>query len=194
MARSIEVDEVGGRAQDEWSGLAFRAIIAIIFGIAAIFWPDLTLKTLVYLFGGFILATGLISLVGGLVNIYNEWNSFVARLITILLGVIEVGVGVYLLRHPRVSFATLILLIGFILIIRGVIDLVIGLFEARGAMHKTVMIVGGLIAGIAGVIILFQPVAGGVAFVWVLGLYALITGSLSLALALDLKNAESLSG
>lgn len=177
------------RAGNEvWSSLAFRGMLAILFGIAAVFWPGLTLKTLVYLFGGFILASGIISLIGGLANIYNDGSSFLTRIAMVILGVIELGIGVYLLRHPLVSFTTLILLIGFALIIRGVIDVIMGLFEPGGAMHKTVMIIGGLLAGIAGVILLFQPASGGVAFVWVLGLYALIYGPLLIALALDIKN------
>lgn len=188
MARATIYD---GHLQtsNEWTGLTIRGILAILFGIAAIFWPGLTLKTLVYLFGGFILANGLVTLIIGLTNVYNAGSSFLSRMAIVLLGILEIGVGVYLLRHPRVSFTTLILLIGFMLIIRGIIDIVVGLIEARGAMHKTAMIIGGLLAGIAGVVLLFQPVSGGVAFVWILGLYALITGPLLIALALDMKNS-----
>ena len=112
----------------------------------------------------------------------------------VVLGVLEIGVGVYLLRHPLVSFTTLILLIAFALIIRGVIDIVAGLFEGGSAMRRTVMVIGGLLAGIAGVVLLFQPASGGVAFVWILGLYALLTGPMLIALALDIKNGPPTAG
>lgn len=173
-----------------WSAIAFRGMLALVFGIAATFWPGLTLVTLVYLFGGFVLASGLVSLVSSLTNIYNNDSSFLTRVLMLVLGVVEIGVGVYLLRHPFVSFATFILIVGFALIIRGVVDIFGGLFESGGAMHRMVMVVGGLIAGIAGVVLLFQPAASGVAFVWILGIYALISGPLLIALALDLKNTE----
>lgn len=182
----------GDTVTSEWSGLAVRGLLAILFGVAAIFWPELALKTLVYLFGGFILASGLVALVGGLVNVYNEGSSFLMRLLMVIIGVVEIGVGVYLLRHPLVSFTTFILVIGFTLIFRGLVDIFVGLFEARGAMHRTVMIIGGLLAGLAGVVLLFQPVSGGIAFVWVLGLYALLVGPLMIALAMDLKRASEL--
>ena len=184
----------GRGLNDEWTGLAFRGIFAILFGIAAVFWPGLTLKTLVYLFGGFILASGLVSLVAGLANIYNGEASFLHRILMVVLGVLEIGVGVYLLRHPLVSFTTLILLIAFALIIRGVIDIVAGLFEGGSAMRRTVMVIGGLLAGIAGVVLLFQPASGGVTFVWILGLYALLTGPMLIALALDIKNGPPTAG
>lgn len=178
----------------EWGGLALRGLLAIIFGIAAVFWPGLTLVTLVYLFGGFVLASGLITLVGGLGGLYDKAHSLLSRVLVLLLGVAEIGVGVYLLRHPEVAFTTLILLIGFVLVLRGVIDIAVGLFENDSLMHRTVMIIGGLIAGIAGVILLFQPEAGGIAFVWILGLYALLAGPMMVALALDIKNAENGGG
>lgn len=165
-------------------------MIALVFGIAATFWPGITLVTLVYLFGGFVLASGVVSLVLGLTNVYDKDLSFLSRVLAIVLGIVEVGIGVYLLRHPFVSFATMILIIGFALIIRGVIDIFTGLFEPGGAMYRLVMVVAGLVAGIAGVLLLFQPASAGVAFVWILGIYALITGPLLIALAIDIKNSE----
>ncbi len=52
------------------------------------------------------------------------------------------------------------------------------------------MILVGLFAGLAGIVMLFQPVSGGVAFVWILGLYALITGPLLIALSLEVDKAQ----
>ena len=42
-------------------------------------------------------------------------------------------------------------------------------------------------AVVVGIAILLQPASGGVAFVWVLGLYALLTGPMWIALGLDTK-------
>jgi uncharacterized membrane protein HdeD (DUF308 family) len=108
------------------------------------------------------------------------------------MGIIELGVGVYLLRHPTVTFATLILLIGFTLIIRGVVDVIGSLFEGGiSATGKVLSIIGGLLALLAGIVVLFQPVASGVAFVWILGIYALIAGPLQIALAADARKISS---
>lgn len=45
----------------------------------------------------------------------------------------------------------------------------------------------GIVTGLAGILMLFQPAASGVAFVWILGLFALITGPLMIAMSLDLR-------
>lgn len=170
------------------NALALRGIVAILFGIAAVFWPGITLVTLVYLFSGFVLASGLVTLVTGLIDASRERNSVLSLVLTLALGIVEIGVGVYLLRHVGVAFATFILLIGFVLIFRGLVELFNGLFEGdESAMYRTANLIVGALAVLAGVIVLFQPAASGVAFVWILGLYALLSGPLMIALALDIN-------
>lgn len=173
--------------KDLWGVLALRGVLAILFGLAAVFWPGLTLVTLVYIFSAFIVASGLVTLVMGLISVFSENGSLLGRLLTVVLGAVELAVGVYLLRHVHVAFATIILVIGLVLIARGVIELFVGIFEEETATYKTIFILLGLLTAAVGAIILLQPVAGGVAFVWLLGLYALITGPMLLALAYDVK-------
>lgn len=168
-----------------WESLVLRGIAGILFGIAAVFWPGLTLVTLVYIFSIYILISGVVEIVEAIMAI-SRGGSWIWKL---LLGFAELGVGVYLVRHPYVSFATLILLIGLVLIARGVFEVVLAMLEDYSATEKTLMIIGGALAVVVGIVILLQPASGGVAFVWVLGLYALLTGPMWIALGIDTKNA-----
>ncbi len=177
-------------SKDLWGVLALRGIVAILFGLAAVFWPALTLVTLVYLVSGFLLASGVVGLVVGLINIGNGKISFLARVLAIVLSVVEIGVGVYLLRHPLVAFATFVLVIGLVLIARGVVDTFTGVFEEENATAKTILTITGVLTVIVGILVLLQPVSAGVTFVWILGLYALITGPMLLALSYDIKNGK----
>jgi len=167
-----------------WWVLTLRGVAALLFGIAAVFWPGITLVTLVYLFSAFILVSGIMEVVHGIGAVKHRGTWF----LTLLLGVLQIGVGVYLLRHPLVSFATLILLIGFTLIVRGVIEGVSAFTDDSSASMKTLMVIGAIFSVLAGIVVLFQPAAGGVAFVWILGLYALISGPLLIAMSLDVKH------
>jgi len=171
--------------QAHWWGLTIRGIFAILFGIAAVFWPQMTLVTLVYLFSAWILVDGVVRIIVGLGGIGKRhmW------LLTLLVGLLQVGVGVYLIRHPYVSFATLILLISFTLIIGGVIGVVSSLSDTTST-GKTLGVVSGVVAALAGILLLFQPASAGVAFVWIIGLFALIDGPLLIALSLDVKRVE----
>lgn len=173
--------------REMWGATVLRGVLAILFGIVAIFWPGLTLVALVYLFGGYILVTGLVNEVAGVTKFSDSGRSFWGRVLLIVWGVVAVGVGVYLLRHPSVGFATLVLLIGLTLIVNALFDLFAGFFSDGSTEHRTMLVITGVLAAVAGILVWRQPVASGVAFVWILGLYALITGPLMIAVAQDAR-------
>jgi uncharacterized membrane protein HdeD (DUF308 family) len=168
---------------DYWWALTIRGILAVLFGIAAVFWPGLTVLTLLYLFGAYVLLTGIVDIIHGIGGLFRRGTWF----LILLLGFAELGVGVYLLRHPGVTFTALVLLIGFLLIVRGVFEGVAALSESHSATNRLLMVFASVLAIVVGIILLFQPASGGVAFVWVLGLYALITGPILIAMSIDLK-------
>ena len=164
-----------------WVGLV-EGIVAILFGIAALFWPGLTLVTLVTLFSVYVLVWGIAEIIYGLSSIgKGTW------FLPLIFGVFSLGVGVYLVRHPQVTFATFILLIGFTFIVRGIVDIVGAFLSGQMATARVLSIIVGVIAILAGIVVLKQPVASGVAFVWILGLFALVYGPITIALSYDLK-------
>jgi len=166
-----------------WESLVLRGMAGILFGLAAVFWPALTVVILVYIFSIYVLVNGMIDMVQSIMNMFSSkpW------LLTMLLGVGGVGVGLFLIRRPEISIATFVLIIGLALIVRGVFEFVIALTEQPSATYKTLMIIGSALSVIVGVAILLHPLEGGLAFVWLLGLYALITGPIWIALGVDAK-------
>ncbi len=167
-----------------WGAMLARGIATVLFGIAAIFWPGITLVTLVYLFSALILVNGLIGLISG---ISNSGESSTNKALSIIVSIVEIGVGIYLVRHPQVTFATLILLIGFVLVVHGLFEIVGGLFTGHGATNKMLTVISGVISALAGLVVLMQPASAGVTFVWVLGVFALLSGPLLIAMSLDVK-------
>lgn len=159
-----------------------EGIATLLFGIAAVFWPSLTAQTLLYIFAIFVVISGVANVIGSIMAIGDKGSSWLLRLV---LGVLQLGVGVYLFRHPKVTFATLILLIGFTFIIRGIIEIVVAFERGLLATERTLLVLAGALGLIVGIVVLAQPVAGGIAFVWILGLYALIAGPIMIATALD---------
>ena len=160
--------------------IAARGFFAIVFGAAAVFWPHLTFGTLVYLFSGYILAIGVLSLIN---SFGSAKTDSMATWLQVLVSLVEICIGVYLFRHPAVSFSSLILLASIVLIVRGLFVLVAPFLQEGSSGGNTFSILLGLVSLVAGVVLLFQPSSSGVAFVWILGIYALITGPLQLALS-----------
>lgn len=180
MAKTVETT-----AADLWWVGMVQGVAALLFGVAAVFWPGLTLKVLVYLFSAFVLAWGIVSIIEGIMAVTARATWW----LTVLFGVIGSGVGLYLVRHPGASFATVILLIGFTLIFRGAVDIISAFLDKQTATSKLIWVMVGFAGILAGIVILGQPVAGGVAFVWILGLYSLVFGPLMIALSLDVRKA-----
>ena len=170
---------VSNSIEQQLDGLTLRGVLAILFGLAALFWPGLTLVTFVYIFSAFILVSGIMSVVMAIVDIDKDKYWFMS----LLIGLLEIGIGVYLIRHIHVGLATFILLVGLTLVVRGVIEFVMALTNNESSNHRILLAIVGIITALAGLVVLREPVAGGIAFVWVVGLYALITGPILIALA-----------
>lgn len=171
----------------QWWVLTVQGIAAVLFGIAAVFWPGMTLVSFIYLFGLYLLVAGVVSLLGGLFSV-NKRGTWV---LSALLGLVMLGIGVYLLRHLDLTFAVLVTLVGSALVVWGVVEVVVALTRTDSlATGKTMAVMAGVVAVLAGVVMFFQPAASGVAFVWVVGLFALINGPLWIALSVDVKRVH----
>lgn len=177
MARN----EVSLLAKQLWGLAIAQGVIAILFGILALFWPGLTVALLIVFFSIFVLVWGIVGVIVGLAT--SGSNAF--WWLELLFSVAAIGVAVYMLRNPDVVTAFFAILIGLTFLVRGVVDFLQGLFDhKRSSDSRTFGILVGILGVIAGVVTLLYPVSAGVAVVWVIGLYAVLYGSLSIAFAL----------
>jgi uncharacterized membrane protein HdeD (DUF308 family) len=164
--------------KENWWALVSGGVATLIFGVAAVFWPGLTLLVLLYLFSAYVLVSGVVTVLAGIGTLGRVDSWF----LPVALGAFELGVGVYLLRHTAVKFSTFIVLIGFVLIARGIIEAVGAYYDARAASRlRMLSYLNALGALVAGIVILFAKQSGGVSFVWILGLYAIVVGTINIA-------------
>jgi uncharacterized membrane protein HdeD (DUF308 family) len=156
-------------------------VIAILFGILALFWPGLTVALLLLFFGVFVLVWGIVGLVVSLASIGS--NKF--WWLELIFSVLAIGVAVYVLRNPAETAQIFVIFIGLTFLLRGVVDLLVGMFDRdQSGESRTFRVLAGILGVLAGIITLLNPVSAGVAVVWVVGLYAILYGSLSIAFAI----------
>ena len=168
-----------------WGLVVAQGVLAILFGIAALFWPGATIALIVILFGIFVLAWGIANFIHSLVSIgkVSTWW------LELIFSIVTIGLGVFLLRNTLVSIEIFILLVGFTFVLRGAIDLIKSLFSNDQDVKESRIYyaISGILGLIAGMIVLAQPAASGVAIVWIIGLYSILQGSMVVVISLKAR-------
>jgi uncharacterized membrane protein HdeD (DUF308 family) len=100
-------------------------LLGIVAGIVLLAWPDRGLYTLGVFVGIWVVSSGLLHIVGAIVNRHVPYWWLV-----LLLGVIEVPIGIWALRRPGLTLAVIVTLTGAWAVVTGIWQIVIA-FEVR---------------------------------------------------------------
>src|SRR5918992_1463456 len=149
-----------------WWMLALRGLAAIVFGVLAFVWPDITLFALVLLFGAYMLVDGIFAIVAAVRAAGRE-----ARWWLLLIeGVLGVLAGLVAAFWP------------------GLTALALLYFIAAWALGLS-----GALSVLFGILLVVIPApAGLLSLVWLIGAYALVFGVLLLVLAFRLRSAPGM--
>jgi uncharacterized membrane protein HdeD (DUF308 family) len=167
-----------------WWVLLIRGILAVLFGIMAFTLPDLTLVTLVLLYGVYAFADGLTAIfVGGSARAW--WF--------VLLGVLGVIVGVFTFIYPGITAVALLYLIAAWAVVRGVFEIVTAIKLRKEISNEWLLVIAGVLSVLFGVALVANPAAGVLAVVWIIGTYAFIFGLMMIVLAFRLRGLSGRS-
>jgi uncharacterized membrane protein HdeD (DUF308 family) len=161
-----------------WWALALRGLVAVLFGIAALIWPALTLATLIILFAAYALVDGLFALIGGVQA--RSW-------FFVIEGIVSIIVGVLAFIWPGITALLLLAFIAAWAIITGIIEIVGAIQLRRIIANEWLLILGGVLSILFGIFLLARPGAGALAVIWAIGAYALVFGITLIALAFRLR-------
>ena len=187
MTTEFTTDEVCGTAlfiKESWWALAVRGIIALVFGLAAVFWPDFVWGALYLIFGIFAVLTGIVLVVGAVVNrrYSNDWW------IILVMGILALLVALLMFMHPGPVTRVVVLLIGLWALLSGLFDVIAG-FSLRKEMEgEWLLILAGLISMLVGVYVLFNLDSGAEVIMLVVGIYNILAGLLILITAYTARN------
>lgn len=168
------------------SGLMMmRGVFTIIFGIIALVWPGITLTSLAILAAIWLFVSGI---TGAITSIFVKDN-YEHWFLRLILSGMQFGIGAYLVQRPGISIATFMLLIGINFIVQGVVEMALAFTDDEAGSSKALEIIVSLLTIAGGVLIWRYPVEGSLAFVWVLGLMALISGTTVLVSAIEVRSS-----
>jgi uncharacterized membrane protein HdeD (DUF308 family) len=105
-------------------------LLGVAAGIALLVWPDRGLYVLAVFVGIWVVSSGVLHIVGAIVNRHapHWW-------LVLILGVIEVPIGIWAMRRPGLTLAVIITLTGAWAIVTGIWQVLIA-FEVRSLPRR----------------------------------------------------------
>lgn len=153
-----------------WWALLIRGIAAVLFGLAALFWPGITLYVLVIFFGAYVLVDGVFAIAAGIRGSGGRGWLLLAE------GVLGVLAGLVALFWPGISALVLLYVIAAWAIFTGILKVVMAISLRREIENEWLMILSGVLSVVFGVVLAALPGVGLLSLVWLVGIYALIFG------------------
>ena len=155
-----------------WWALALRGLVAILFGLAALFWPGLILAVLIVLFGAYALVDGIFAVIAA----FRSSGRGMRRPLLLIEGAIGILFGLVALFWPGLTALALIYIIAFWIILSGIARIVMAIMLRREIENEWSIALSGVLSVILGIVLVLLPGAGLLAYTWLIGLLALALG------------------
>lgn len=165
--------------------LMINGIIALLFGLFALFVPETATKTIAIYFGIVLIAGGSIGVIAGIRNM-KMGQAYMSTLIT---SIISILIGILVVAYTRQSLQIFAIIIGIWAIALGLVQLIISLNLLAGK-QKNVMLFNSIITLLFGLILFFNPFGSVVALVFLVGILAIIFGAVLIYFGMNLKSIE----
>jgi uncharacterized membrane protein HdeD (DUF308 family) len=155
-----------------WWSLALRGLVAVIFGLAALFWPGLVLEVLILFFGAYALVDGIFALVAA----FRSTGRGMRRPLLLIEGVLGILFGILALFWPGLTALALLYIIAFWAILSGIARIVMAIMLRREIENEWSIALSGVLSVILGIVLILLPGAGLLAYTWLIGILALAVG------------------
>jgi uncharacterized membrane protein HdeD (DUF308 family) len=172
----------------QWWTVALRGLCALLFGLAAIAWPNMTLAALVTFFGIFALADGAVALVALFDRAPGRRRWALA-----LQGVLSLLAGGLALSQPEAITLGLVYVIAAWAFLTGSLTIVAAIELRKVIKDEWLLGLSGAAALLFGVSLALYPEEGIVALLSLIAAYAIIAGILHIALGLRLRHLHTAS-
>ena len=156
----------------QWWVLLLRGILAVLFGIIAISYANFTALAIFIWFVFYAIADGIFHVYMSYMHKDDNdkwWLGFLG-------GVFSILVGIAAFTWPQLTAILLLMFIGAKAVFEGIIMVVTAIQLRKEVKGEWLLILGGAIAIIFGLYMFLNPVIGGLALLWIVGIYAIVVG------------------
>ena len=182
------LENIGAQAiRRNWWMLALRGVLAIIFGLIALFAPGITLLAFILVFGVYAIIDGIAAVVIAI----QERGSLRRWGWVLFEGIISILAGIVAFVYPGITALALLFVVAIYAILTGILEIVAA-FVIRGfAAREWALGIAGVLSIIFGIILFIRPGAGLLAILWLVGIYAIIFGVLFIVRAFQMRSLVS---
>lgn len=169
-----------------WWALALRGVAGILFGIITFVWPGISLAALVFLFGAYAFADGVLAIVTAVRRRgADRWW------LLLLQGIVGIGAGVVTWLWPGITALALLAVIAAWALMSGALQIAAAIRLRKVISGEWLLALGGVLSMALGVLLLVFPGPGALAVVIWIGAYAFVFGILLLALGFRLRGLRA---
>jgi uncharacterized membrane protein HdeD (DUF308 family) len=166
-----------------WKTTALRGALAIAFAVVILIWPNIGLATLIALFGALALVSGVSTIAGA----FSVPVTRGRRAWLVVEGLLGIAVGVAVVVWPDLSALGLLYAIAAWAIALGVFEIALAFDLALSSGRSLLLALSGVLSVAFGVIMFAHPGAGAVALLALIAAFAVVTGAMQIAFALELR-------
>ena len=169
-----------------WWVHLLQGLVTALFGLATLTWPQITLFSLIVLFGAFAVAVGVsrLALSWRTRNESGWW-------LVLLSGIASVAAGILALAWPGLTALVLLFMIGAHALFAGVAAVWQSVRYGSAAKGRWLTLLIGIAAIVFGVLAFAWPGATALTLTWLIGIYALVFGVSEMVSSLVTKRAET---
>jgi uncharacterized membrane protein HdeD (DUF308 family) len=164
--------------QNRWL-IGLRGALAILFGIIAFLWPEITVVALVYLFAAYAIFDGVLSIIAAFRNRATNDRWWLG----LLEGLIDIAAGVVAFLFPTMAAVVAVFVVAFWAIATGILEIAAAIQLRKEIQGEWALALTGVVSIVLGVIMIIFPSAGLIGLVWAIAGYAIVFGALMIYLA-----------
>lgn len=167
-----------------WWAVLLRGLAGVAFGLITLLAPGISLAALVLLFAAYALADGVFAIV----SVVRQRRKSDRWGLLVVEGIVGVGAAVAAVLWPGLTAMTLLFIIAGWAIVTGVLEISTAVVLRKQVSGEWLLVLSGIASVLFGVVVLVFPAAGALAVVLWIGAYALVFGTLLIALAFRLRS------
>jgi uncharacterized membrane protein HdeD (DUF308 family) len=170
-----------------WWVPVIRGIAAVVFGVIAFAYPGLTVAVLVLLFGAWVLVDGIFRVIGAIGHraFDKEWG------FDLIIGIVGIIIGFLTFHAPQITALALIIYIATWALMIGATEIAVAIKLRREIKGEWFLILMGLASIVFAIVLLWNPVVGAAAVIWLIAWYAVVLGVLAIFFGFRLRSLRT---